>query len=391
MSYKSNLQLNNTRLTSNNTDLQSLIDQANTLPDIVEQATPEITVSTGGLITATAGDKSATKQLSTQAAKTVTPTTTNQTAVTSGEYTTGAIIVKGDSNLVAGNIKQGVSIFGVNGTLQEGDGGFGEAVEWSENEDAILTGTISGTYSNNTVTHIGYAAFHNCKSLTTVNFPACTSIGSYAFHSCKSLTSVNFPVCVSINSNAFYWCRSLTSVSFPVCSYISDFAFEYCYSLASISFPACLGIGSYVFSYCYNLTSLYLTGSSLCTLSNSNAFRSTPIGGYSASAGRYGSIYVPQSLLASYKAATNWAYFSSRFVAYSPSIITFTIVGTSYQAEEGMTWSEWCDSGYNTANASINGNNYVQISAGNFIVVDPSTGSPVLASATIKAGCAYLD
>lgn len=30
------------------------------------------------------------------------------------------------------------------------------------------------------------------------------------------------------------------------------------------------------------------------------------------------------------------------------ALITFTIDGTEYQAEEGMTWGEWCDSEYNT-------------------------------------------
>lgn len=90
------------------------------------QATPSIAVTTGGLITASAtqtagyvaaGTKSATKQLSTQSAKTVTPTTANQTAVASGKYTTGAITVKGDANLKAANIAKGVSIFGVAGSL----------------------------------------------------------------------------------------------------------------------------------------------------------------------------------------------------------------------------------------------------------------------------------
>lgn len=97
------------------------------------QATPGITVSSSGLITASAtqnagyvpaGTKSATKQLTTQAAKTVTPGTSDQTAVASGRYTTGAVTVKGDANLVAGNIKSGVSIFGVNGEY-EGSGGSG--------------------------------------------------------------------------------------------------------------------------------------------------------------------------------------------------------------------------------------------------------------------------
>jgi hypothetical protein len=66
------------------------------------QATPGITVSSGGLITAKAtqsagyvssGTKQATKQLTTQAAKTVTPTKSSQTAVASGRYTTGAVTV----------------------------------------------------------------------------------------------------------------------------------------------------------------------------------------------------------------------------------------------------------------------------------------------------------
>ena len=56
------------------------------------------------------------------AAKTVTPTTTEQTAVASGSFTSGAVKVAGDANLVAENIKEGVSIFGVAGTLAGGSG-----------------------------------------------------------------------------------------------------------------------------------------------------------------------------------------------------------------------------------------------------------------------------
>lgn len=95
-----------------------------TLPEVI-QATPTISVSSGGLITASAtqsggivkaGTKSSTKQLTTQGAKTVTPGTKTQTAVASGRYTTGAVTVKGDANLVPENIAEGVSIFGVTGT-----------------------------------------------------------------------------------------------------------------------------------------------------------------------------------------------------------------------------------------------------------------------------------
>ena len=51
---------------------------------------------------------------------TITPNVSNIVAVPAGRYTTGAVIVKGDSNLKAANIKSGTSIFGVTGTLAEG-------------------------------------------------------------------------------------------------------------------------------------------------------------------------------------------------------------------------------------------------------------------------------
>ena len=96
------------------------------------QATPSISVSSAGLITASAtqsagyvaaGTKKATKQLTVQAAQIITPGTTHKT-MASGRYLTGTQTIKGDSNLVAGNIKSGVSIFGVAGTF-EGSGGGG--------------------------------------------------------------------------------------------------------------------------------------------------------------------------------------------------------------------------------------------------------------------------
>lgn len=61
--------------------------------DEITYDTPSITVSTGGLITATANGKSGTKQLTTQAAETVTPTKSQQTAVSSQRFTTGNILV----------------------------------------------------------------------------------------------------------------------------------------------------------------------------------------------------------------------------------------------------------------------------------------------------------
>ena len=127
------------------------------------QATPSISVSGAGLITASAtqsegyvaaGTKNATKQLTTQAAKSVTPTTSDQTAVSGGVYTTGAVTVKGDANLKSANIAAGVSIFGVMGTHSGGadvsgvTAGAGDVLDGKKyvNSSGTLT---SGTMPNN--------------------------------------------------------------------------------------------------------------------------------------------------------------------------------------------------------------------------------------------------
>ena len=142
----------------------------------VEQATPQISVSAGGLITAKTeqeagyvpgGSKSSTKQLPTQVAKTVTPGTTNQTAVASGRYTTGAVTVKGDADLKSENIAEGINIFGVTGThsgLKEISGSIGRVgaylAFWRyvtktgqiETSDRSLPGIVAPTLLISTIT-----------------------------------------------------------------------------------------------------------------------------------------------------------------------------------------------------------------------------------------------
>lgn len=78
------------------------------------------TVSAGYVSSGTAGTVSVsgskTSQLTAKAAATYTPGTSDQT-IAAGQYLTGAQTVKGDADLVAANIKSGVTIFGVSGSL----------------------------------------------------------------------------------------------------------------------------------------------------------------------------------------------------------------------------------------------------------------------------------
>lgn len=94
----------------------------------VSQPKPSVSInSSNGLVTASytpakgvvtdTSAKSGTLQLTAQAAQTITPGTSNKT-IASGRYLTGTQTIKGDSNLTAGNIKKGVSIFNVAGSYE---------------------------------------------------------------------------------------------------------------------------------------------------------------------------------------------------------------------------------------------------------------------------------
>lgn len=154
------------------------------LPEVT-QATPTISVSSGGLITASAtqsggiveaGSKGSTQQLTTQGEKTVTPTTTNQTAVASGRYTTGDVVVAGDANLIPENIAEGVSIFGVQGTHSGGGTFDGATVTF---EDNVSFGGGLSVYALNPQLEV--VSLDNPGTLTiAVGTIAAVSFGNFA-------------------------------------------------------------------------------------------------------------------------------------------------------------------------------------------------------------------
>lgn len=85
-----------------------------------------------------------------KSAATYIPKTTDQ-SIASGQYLSGTQTIKGDANLVAGNIKSGVSLFGVTGTYTGGgsSGGSGnnnvEAYAVTSTSPSVSFKTASGT------------------------------------------------------------------------------------------------------------------------------------------------------------------------------------------------------------------------------------------------------
>ena len=115
--------------------------------------TPRIT--TAGYISAgTAGNASVSLQanVTTKASATITPGTSNQT-IASGTYLTGTQTISGDANLVASNIKNGTTIFGVTGNY-EGSGG-GKACQISNTVGRATSSTYTAVGPSITVQKAG--------------------------------------------------------------------------------------------------------------------------------------------------------------------------------------------------------------------------------------------
>jgi hypothetical protein len=220
--------------------------------------------------TAYANGEKITGSIPLQSAKTITPSASEQVAISSGYYASGDVKVQGDANLTADNIKKGATIFGVEGNYEGGGGGGVNKLA------SVVDGTITEITAQDLagVTKIRTGAFY-FSSLTSVEIPdGATEIGNYAFRNSTSLTSVEIPNSVTtIGDYAFASCSKLTSIEIPnSVTFLSDYAFQTCTSLTNaVIGNGVTAIRSYVFADCSKLASVIIPNS--VTRIDSNAFR----------------------------------------------------------------------------------------------------------------------
>lgn len=168
---------------------------------------------------------------------------------------------------------------------------------------------MTEVYIGDCVTSIGFEAFRDCTSLSSIEIPNnITSIGYGAFNNCTSLTSIEIPNNVtSIGLEAFGNCTSLTSctISSGITS-IGMSTFRYCTSLTSINIPeSVIDIGQSAFYYCSSLSSITVNSTTPPTLTGTDALENT----------NNCPIYVPSGSVSKYKSATYWSEYASRIQA----------------------------------------------------------------------------
>lgn len=197
------------------------------------QSNPSISVNANGLITASmelkagyvsASTKQSTKQLTTQSAKTVTPTKSAQTAVASGRYTTGAIQVAAipdqyqdvtpvtatAEDVAAGKVFVDASGAVVTGTAEVGGGSSGELTGIFFYDENLTEGRMTKCKVNGVTSIANYTAYTNAVlDEIEINLYSNPQTGSYisstAFYNCPRVTKITFKSKVdNIHNRAFY-------------------------------------------------------------------------------------------------------------------------------------------------------------------------------------------
>lgn len=200
-------------------------------------------------------------------------------------------------------------------------------------EDAIITRSITGDYENDRITTVGENAFYACRALTSVNLKNCVEIQDGAFQTCLGLTNVNVPELTTLGASAFYnsglltfngplvtsignrcfqGASRLTSVALPLVATVPSSCLRSCTKLERVDLGAATSIVRAAFTDSTALETLIIRTETLCTIADA----SVTLRGSKIAAGT-GYIYVPDELVDSYKAATNWVSFAAQIKGIS--------------------------------------------------------------------------
>ena len=182
----------------------------------------------------------------------------------------------------------------------------------NEIENSLLARTIT-EYVNHEVTVIGDGTFNRCSNLTKLSCHNVQQVKWSACQYCSGLTDIDLPSATYIGINSFSSCHELTELVLPVAETIDGSAFGDCRSLVKVDLPNAKTINGMVFRLNREMKVLILRRTdTVCTLSNTNSFESTPFAADGTGSG--GILVVPEILMEAYRNATNWSVLNCEVV-----------------------------------------------------------------------------
>lgn len=204
------------------------------------------------------------------------------------------------------------------------------------------------------MTSIGFKAFSNCNSLTSLTIgKSVTSIGYQAFEGCSEITNVRF-VCENVD-NWFSGYKKIKEIVFGNnVKEIGANAFYGCNGLTSVKIGnGVRKIGEKAFALCPELTDVYCYRDNPPNASN-NTFEGSDV--------EHATLYVPEPSIHFYDYYQPWIWFGNKKALEIESNIyklTYMIDGAAYKtyekeegeiitpeptpAKEGYTFSGWSE------------------------------------------------
>lgn len=169
------------------------------------------------------------------------------------------------------------------------------------------------------VTYLGSYALQKAlrSQITEISFPQLLNVGAGAFaNNYNGLEKIYAPLCSGLAASAFSGCFQLSdlTLAWDEIQTVPVYCFGNCYVLPEVHFSVVSAIYASAFVNCSKLESVYLYSNTVVSLNAANAFVNTPIS-KSSYLGYFGSVYVPSSLVASYKAAAIWSVYADRITA----------------------------------------------------------------------------
>lgn len=204
----------------------------------------------------------------------------------------------------------------ITGTMQEYDGSYTGNGETGNEWEAIFASSIDGSLGANVtklpsgITTIGSYAFRENSKLALKELPeTIRTIGAHAFYGCTNLALTKLPSELkSLGIYSFSGCTKLSFSEIPInVTTLPSFCFNKCSGLTSITILGNITeFAGQVFYQASNLEKIVLPNITSVPVMGSNVFSNTKI------SYREGYIYVPDTLVDSFKSATNWSAYASQ-------------------------------------------------------------------------------